>query len=65
MVVFLLDVIVSFLVLAIIFNSIGPILKAKLNSKTLKRIAAVFGGIGIFLVGTGMYIGGGMSLKAY
>lgn len=59
------EVIISFMVLAITFNCIGPILTEKLNSETLQRIAAVYGVFGIFLVGTGMYIGGGMSLKAY
>ncbi len=60
--VLLFEVIISFTVLAITFISFDSV---KSNSKILNNIAAGYVFIGILLAGTGIYIGGGQTLKAY
>ncbi|TRZ38500.1 hypothetical protein CEQ21_24240 [Niallia circulans] len=62
--VILFEVIISFSVLTITFISVDTV---KYNNKTIENIVGVYGLIGILLVGTGMYIGGGggQSLKEY
>ena len=62
MVVFLLDILISLMVLGISFFSVKTV---KFKSSNLDNISTIYGFVGIFLVGTGMYIGGGESLKAY
>ncbi|RVT66939.1 hypothetical protein [Niallia taxi] len=60
--VLLFHVIISITVLAITFISFDSV---KSNSKILNNIAAGYVFLGILLAGTGIYIGGGQTLKAY
>ena len=57
---FILDILISFLVLGIGF--LPPDI---VGNKSLKNIAYFFGFLGIMLVGTGIYIGGGETVHAY
>lgn len=59
---FLLDILMSFMVLGITLFSAHII---KFKNSTLENIVAITGLFGIFLVGTGMYIGGSVSVHAY
>ena len=59
---FVFHILISVMVLGISFF---PVHTIKFESDKLDNIGAIYGMAGIFLVGTGMYIGGGESLHAY
>ena len=62
MLTFLLEILISFTVLGI---ALFPVNTIKFKNSNLNIIGGIYGIVGICVVGTGIYIGGGESLKAY
>ncbi len=62
MLLFLLDILISLMVLGIAFF---PIQTVNVTNSKLENMMGIYGFVGISLVGTGMYIGGGESIRDY